>query len=194
MHPARRNRDLPTNDRKDERGCKSFRRNGTVATALGRRVLRAPRPAFKRLRRGKRSSPQDESVRWRTRRLHCKIDNSSGEMPKQTHTSRSPASGVKLCDAHHSIDHSDSVIDRSVPGVAVQLRLGLLSERRNWNYPLDRTDSGPNRTHLIRSLLCCRHDAAPALSEAECVAVFSERGGDNALQSVATALRSDRSF
>ena len=78
--------------------------------------------------------------------------------------------------------------------MAVQLRLGLLSERRNWNNPLDRTDSGPIRTHLIRSLLGCRHDAAPALSEAECVAVFSERGGDDTLQSVAAALRRDRSF
>ena len=191
MHLARRNRDLPTNDRKAETGCKSFRRNRDSSHGA---LSPCSQSAFKSLRRGRQRSPQDESVRWRTRRLHCKIDNSSGEMPKQTHTSRSPASGVKLCDAHHSIDHSDSVIDRSVPGMAVQLRLGLLSERRNWNYPLDRTDSGPNRTHLIRSLLCCRHDAAPALSEAECVAVFSEHGGDNALQSVAAALRRDRSF
>jgi hypothetical protein len=27
MHPARRNRDLPRNDRKRARGCKKFQRN-----------------------------------------------------------------------------------------------------------------------------------------------------------------------
>ena len=76
MHLARRNRDLPTNDRKAETGCKSFRRNGDC------------RP---------RRSVAVFSERFdRARRLHCKIDNSSGEMPKQTHTSRSPTNGVSF--------------------------------------------------------------------------------------------------
>src|ERR1700704_4914552 len=162
-----------------------------VATALCRRVLRAPSKVCGAAGRARhRTSP---SVGGRGDYI-ARSTIPLARLPKQTHTSTSPTSGVKLYHAHHSIDHSDSVINRSVPDVAVQRRLGLLSERRNWNYPLDRTDSGPNRTRLIRSLLCRRHDAAPALSEAECVAVFSERGGDNALQSVAAALRRDRSF
>ena len=43
MHLARRNRDLPTNDRKGERGCKSFWTVATVPRLRDRRVLRAPR-------------------------------------------------------------------------------------------------------------------------------------------------------
>jgi hypothetical protein len=174
MHLARRNRDLPTNDRKGERGCKTFRRDENCS--------HGPHLRDRRVLRGPRQSEATTGVRLtitlagRARENHPYIQGAGQRR--------------KLCDAHHSIDHSDSVINRSVPGVAVQLRLGLLSERRNWNYPFDRTDSRPNRTHLVRSRLRCSGPAKRVLSRL----TFFVLPWLQHLRLVAAALRNDRSF
>ena len=50
---------------------------------------------------------------------------------------------------HHPFNCSDPVFDRRAANLAIQRRLGLLSDRRRWPAGSDRVDSRLVRTHLV---------------------------------------------
>ena len=70
----------------------------------------------------------------------------------RTDTTKKSGDGERRVDfyGHHPFNYSDPVVDRRTTNLAVQRRLGLLSDWRSWSVGSDRFDS-----HLVQTRLTC---------------------------------------